>query len=87
MPLETGASIATRLIRSGESMKVRILRDGAFKAGEVVDLHDDIAAKWIASQLAVPVMTTSQDAELDAASKASKGGSKPFVPLNKRKKG
>lgn len=74
MPLETGASIASRLIRSGESMKVRIVRDGAFKVGEVVDLHDSVARAWIKSGLA------------EAVERAEKKAPKDFVPLNKRKK-
>lgn len=74
MPLETGASIATRLTRSGESMKVRILRDGAFKVGDVVDLHDSVAGAWIKSGLAEHLEGQERKAP------------KEFIPLNKRKK-
>ena len=55
-------------------MKVRIVRDGAFKVGEVVDLHDSVARAWIKSGLA------------EAVERAEKKAPKDFVPLNKRKK-
>ena len=85
MPRAIGASIATRLIRSGESMKVRILRDGAFKAGEVVDLHDSVAGKWIASGLAEAVEKKHvQPAPAGDETPVHKAGA--IYPLNKRKK-
>jgi hypothetical protein len=55
-------------------MKVRILRDGAFKVGEVVDLHDSVAGKWIASGLA------------EHLEGQEKKAPKEFVPLSQRRK-
>jgi hypothetical protein len=55
-------------------MKVRILRDGAFKVGDVVDLHDSVAGAWIKSGLAEHLEGQERKAP------------KEFIPLNKRKK-